>query len=196
LVLNAANRDPGTLAVMAATLQHLSAGRLLVGMGAGARSGTPYAIEQEALGHVVASDAERRVAVEDNIMTLRQVWSGTVPPATGFLRPDPVPPIVVAALGPKMAELAGRVGDGVCVSVGSRMTELIAVAREAHALSSRHARPLLVTALLSSWPQGGNLLVPDDVGRLIVYVAPPFDEAIARLDEVLSDWRRNVPRQK
>jgi hypothetical protein len=95
-----------------------------------------------------------------------------------------------------MAELAGRVGDGVCVSVGSRMTELIAVAREAHALSSRDARPLLVTALLSSWPQGGNLLVPDDVDRLIVYVAPPFDEAIARLDEGLSDWRRNVPRQK
>src|SRR5690606_31702758 len=35
LVLNVANRDPGTLAVMAATLQHVSDGRLLLGIGAG-----------------------------------------------------------------------------------------------------------------------------------------------------------------
>ena len=41
LVLNVANRDPGTLAVMAATLQHVSGGRLLLGIGAGAQWGTP-----------------------------------------------------------------------------------------------------------------------------------------------------------
>jgi alkanesulfonate monooxygenase SsuD/methylene tetrahydromethanopterin reductase-like flavin-dependent oxidoreductase (luciferase family) len=52
LVLNVANRDPGTSAVMAATLQHIS-GRLLLGLGAGAGAGTSYSIEQEALGRRV-----------------------------------------------------------------------------------------------------------------------------------------------
>ena len=189
LVLNVANRDPGTLAVMAATLQHLSAGRLLLGVGAGARSGSPFATEQEALGRSVPGAAERRQRVEDTITMLHRVWSGTVPPATGFLRPEPIPPILVAARGPKMAELAGRVGDGICVPLGPTMTELIALAREARAPSARDEGRLVVTALLSSWPESTQSPVDADVDRLIVYVAPPFDEAIARLDELVGRWR-------
>src|SRR5262245_28931974 len=54
MVLNVANRDPGTLAVMAATLQEVSGGRLLLGVGAGGGRDTPYAREQEALGREVA----------------------------------------------------------------------------------------------------------------------------------------------
>src|SRR5579872_3500720 len=46
MVLNVANRDPGTLGVMAATLQEVSGGRLLLGVGAGGGRGTPYAAEQ------------------------------------------------------------------------------------------------------------------------------------------------------
>ena len=41
MVLNVANRDAGTLGVMAATLQEISGGRLLLGLGAGGGSGTP-----------------------------------------------------------------------------------------------------------------------------------------------------------
>src|SRR6516225_7994775 len=70
LVLNGANRDPGTLAVMAATLQEVSGGRLLLGLGAGARAGTPYASEQAALGRPVLSDPDRRVLVERTITVL------------------------------------------------------------------------------------------------------------------------------
>src|ERR1700722_6650723 len=65
LVLNVANRDPGTLAVMAATLQHVSKGRLVIGLGAGAGPGTSYATEQRALGHGVPAAPERRRAVQD-----------------------------------------------------------------------------------------------------------------------------------
>src|SRR4051812_4327341 len=107
LVLNVANRPAGTLAVMAAPLQELSGGRLLLGIGAGGGRDTPYAVEQEALGRDVSGDARRRAEVADQVATLRAVWRGHSGGADGFLRPEPVPPIVVGGFGPKMAALAG-----------------------------------------------------------------------------------------
>jgi alkanesulfonate monooxygenase SsuD/methylene tetrahydromethanopterin reductase-like flavin-dependent oxidoreductase (luciferase family) len=184
LVLNIGNRDPGTLGVMAATLQHVSGGRLILGLGAGARAGTSYAVEQDALGHRVPADPERRRAVERTITVLRQVWSGSVPPAAGFLRPEPAPPIAVAAFGPKMAELAGRVGDGICVPAGLNLAELVAVARRARAQSGRDPEQFLVTVSVPSVPQRAQTWVELGVDRLIVYMAPPFEEGVERLAKI------------
>jgi alkanesulfonate monooxygenase SsuD/methylene tetrahydromethanopterin reductase-like flavin-dependent oxidoreductase (luciferase family) len=99
MVLNVANRDPGTLAVMAATFQEISAGRLLLGIGAGGGAGTPYASEQRALGRDVPPDAVRRRHLAAAIETLRQVWSGRFGEASGFLVPETVPPIIVPRRG-------------------------------------------------------------------------------------------------
>jgi alkanesulfonate monooxygenase SsuD/methylene tetrahydromethanopterin reductase-like flavin-dependent oxidoreductase (luciferase family) len=188
LVLNVANRDPGTLAVMAATLQEISAGRLLLGLGAGARAGTPYAFEQEALGRGLPTGPHRRLAVERTISILRQLWSGLAPPASGFLRPEPVPPIVVAGSGPKMAELAGRVGDGICVPTGSMLAELIAVARRAHTRSGRDSEGFLVTVSVPSIPAPTQPSVGLGVDRMIVAVARPLAEGVARLHAIVSEW--------
>src|SRR5205823_1986399 len=59
LVLNVANRQPGMLAAMAATLQHIAGGRLVIGLGAGARPGTRYAREQHTIGQPVYGDVRR-----------------------------------------------------------------------------------------------------------------------------------------
>jgi alkanesulfonate monooxygenase SsuD/methylene tetrahydromethanopterin reductase-like flavin-dependent oxidoreductase (luciferase family) len=193
LVLNVANRDPGTLAVMAATLQHLSAGRLLVALGAGAGPGTPFALEQEMLGRQIPAASERRGAVAETISTLRQIWSGTQSPEAGFLRPDPFPPLVIAGLGPKMADLAGRLGDGICLPLGSKTAELVGVARRARERAGRDPGDLLVLVSLAALPdQGPPASVRMDIDRLIVYVEPPFERGVARVRDRMRQWNVEV----
>src|SRR5207249_3911311 len=108
LVLNVANRPPGVLANMAATLQTVSGGRLLLGLGAGGNRRTPYAAEQAAIGQPVERDAVRAQRVVDAIALIRRLWAGE----SGFLRPEPPPPIIVGGFGPRMAAVAGRHPDG------------------------------------------------------------------------------------
>jgi len=181
LVLNVANRDPGTLAVMAATLQEVSAGRLLLGLGAGGGRDTSYAAEQEALGRRVQGGAARRAAVEAAVAMLRSVWSGAIGGASGFLRPDPAPPVIIGGFGPKVAELAGRVADGINVPDGPGLARLLEVARAARASSGRDASSLMVT--VSSRLSTATLARLDELGadRAIVFVEAPFADHVRRL---------------
>ena len=122
LVLNTGLRHPGLLANMAATLQQVSGGRLLLGIGAGATPSMAYAREQEALGMEVAGDRVRAERVAETAQVLRRLWSGDASSfagsqfrldrPSGYLRPDPPPPIIVGGFGPRMAAIAGRHADG------------------------------------------------------------------------------------
>jgi alkanesulfonate monooxygenase SsuD/methylene tetrahydromethanopterin reductase-like flavin-dependent oxidoreductase (luciferase family) len=181
MVLNVANRDPGTLAVMAGTLQEVSEGRLLLGLGAGGGRDTPYAAEQQALGRRVPNDAMRRAAVEAAVLTLRSVWSGSVGGAGGFLRPEPPPPIVVGGFGPKMAELAGRLADGVNLPGGPGLARLLECARTARATAGRDPSTFVVT--VSSGLHVGALERLEDlaVDRVVAFVEGPFAERVRRL---------------
>ena len=181
MVLNVANRDAGTLGVMAATLQEISGGRLLLGLGAGGGRDTPYAAEQQAFGRAVAGDTARRQAVEATVETLRTVWSGTVAGARGFLRPDPPPPILLGGFGPKMAALAGRVADGVNLPGGPGLANLLEVARSARSAAGRDGTPFLVT--VSSDLQARALTQMEGLGvdRVVVFVGGPFAAGVRRL---------------
>src|SRR2546428_10478019 len=108
LVLNVANRHPGLLANMAATLQAVSGGRLLLGLGAGGNRRTPYAVEQAVLGQAVERDEARAPRVVEAIEVIRRLWSG----GSGFPRPEPPPPIIVGGLGPPQAAIPRRPRDG------------------------------------------------------------------------------------
>jgi alkanesulfonate monooxygenase SsuD/methylene tetrahydromethanopterin reductase-like flavin-dependent oxidoreductase (luciferase family) len=181
MVLNVANRDPATLGVMAATLQEVSGGRLLLGIGAGGGRATPYAAEQEALGRTVPGDAARRAAVEAAVATLRSVWSGTVGGVGGFLRPDPPPPVIVGGFGPKMAELAGQVGDGINLPGGPGLAHLVEVARAARAASGRDPSSLVVTASSPLSARAVASLEQIGVDRAVVFVQRPFANEARRL---------------
>jgi len=187
LVLNVANRDPGTLAVMAATLQEVSGGRLLLGLGAGGGRDTPYAAEQEALGRRVPGDGPRRRCVEEAVARLRAVWSGALGGVAGFLRPEPTPPIIIGGFGPKMAELAGRVGAGMNVPAGPRVHELIDIARDAHARAGHDPETLIVTASAAPSAREHDRLAELGVSRVIVYVRSPYVDGVARARAALGD---------
>ncbi len=173
LVLNVANRHPGVLANMAATLQEVSGGRLLLGIGAGGSRATPYADEQLAIGQSVGTDTERRQRVIDAIGRIRRSWSGDPP---GFLRPSPPPPIIVGGFGARMAEVAGTHGDGFNTAAGHpQLPELVARARRAHAESGR-TTPFQVSVFggAPGTEASRKRLAGLGIDRVIALAMPPF----------------------
>ncbi|HEV8615130.1 MAG TPA: LLM class flavin-dependent oxidoreductase [Methylomirabilota bacterium] len=179
LVLNVANRQPGVLANMAATLQAVSGGRLLLGLGAGGNRRTPYVVEQDVLGQAVERDEVRAQRVVDAITVIRRLWSGEC----GFLRPEPPPPIIVGGFGPRMAAIAGRHADGFNTqALHPQLGELIRRARDERAAAGRDASGFVMTVfagLDKAWLRADSparqRLERAGVARLILLVAPPFD---------------------
>jgi 5,10-methylenetetrahydromethanopterin reductase len=116
-VTNPLTRHPGVTAAAAATLDDISGGRMILGIGAGDR---PLI----ALGMKPASID----ALRETIAAIRALWKGdrvSVEASTFRLedahvrfetRPDL--PIYVAASGPRTLELAGAIADGVILLVG------------------------------------------------------------------------------
>jgi alkanesulfonate monooxygenase SsuD/methylene tetrahydromethanopterin reductase-like flavin-dependent oxidoreductase (luciferase family) len=109
-------RNPAHLAKMAATLQFLSGGRYILGIGAGWHEeeylayGYDFAaasarVEQldEALQIVKALWTQERTTFEGNHYQVRGAWCEP--------KPDPLPTIMVGAFKPKMLRLAARHAD-------------------------------------------------------------------------------------
>jgi alkanesulfonate monooxygenase SsuD/methylene tetrahydromethanopterin reductase-like flavin-dependent oxidoreductase (luciferase family) len=103
----------------------------------------------------------------------------------GFLRPDPPVPVIIGGFGSKMAELAGRVGDGMNVPGGPSLQRLIATAREAHAAAGRDTDQFVVTASSGASPREREMLEKLGVDRVVVYVRPPYTDGVARVAQSL-----------
>ena len=116
-VINVMNRHPAVLARMATTLQAVSAGRLVLGIGIGG-----HPAEHRALG-IPFPDAPERVArLEEAVAVLRALWSGgpisrpspfyPLDDAQANVGAYPPPRIVIGGETRSGARLAGRIGDG------------------------------------------------------------------------------------
>src|SRR5579885_2335772 len=192
LVLNVGTRHPGLLANMAATLQAISGGRFVLGLGAGGSRETPYAREYEQLGLPVEENPVRALRVAEAVQVLRLLWRGgtqsfagehyRLQHARGFMQPEPAPPIVIAVFGPRMARIAGRYGDGFNTQAGHpELPRLIDLARAAHAAGARSGQPFEISVfagLSERWLQSSSgeraRLETLGVGRIILLVQPPF----------------------
>jgi probable F420-dependent oxidoreductase len=143
-------RHPVVLAKEVASLDHLSSGRMALGIGAGW-----LAEEFQALGIPYEERGER---TDDAVGALRALWEQDVASYEGrytsfercLLRPRPVRgtvPIHVGGHTEAAARRAGRLGDGFfpAVSDHDRLRHLFAVAKESAAEAGRDPEALELT---------------------------------------------------
>lgn len=116
-VLNVGLRPPAMLAKAAATLQFVSGGRLVLGLGAGEPAPTArFGGEQRSVGEAVG-------AFDEALGLMRRLWQPGadvdhdgryhhVAGAQVSPKPEPAIPIWVGAFGPRMLRLTGVHADG------------------------------------------------------------------------------------
>jgi alkanesulfonate monooxygenase SsuD/methylene tetrahydromethanopterin reductase-like flavin-dependent oxidoreductase (luciferase family) len=134
LVANVGNRHPGVLASAAATVQNISGGRLILGLGAGTSPTSTFAAEQNALGiEIPRTMQERHAKLEHTLDVLDEIWSPTrdVKFAT-FEMPCKLPPRILGVNSTALAKVAGTRTDGVNIrSSHPQRAEILKIAKDA-----------------------------------------------------------------
>jgi len=107
---------PAIVAQAAATAAAMMPGRFFLGVGTGEN------LNEHIIGQHWPPFDVREAMLEEAVEVIRHLWEGetvsfwgsfyTVEDARLFTLPDESPPLMVAASGSKMAETAGRIGDG------------------------------------------------------------------------------------
>lgn len=118
-VANPFTRHPAATAASVLSLNELSGGRIILGMGSGGSALTTIGREEE---HLEGIHTHRRGATRQTVHLLRELFDGKRIEFDGnpfqLRRALRKIPIYVAATGPKMLRLAGEIGDGVIIQVG------------------------------------------------------------------------------
>lgn len=187
-VTNPVTRHPSVLASAYATLDEMAPGRFAVGIGLGDSSLETMGRKQARLADFEEAVAQMRAVIEGGEAALE---SGNI--RLNFSQGRKIP-FYVAASGPKMLELSGRVADGVIILVGVDSGALEkAVARVAAGAESAGRKlsdvhlVLWVPCAVSEQP-GAKDAVKAHVARVIAHPLPfSLDD---REQKVLDDIRQ------
>jgi alkanesulfonate monooxygenase SsuD/methylene tetrahydromethanopterin reductase-like flavin-dependent oxidoreductase (luciferase family) len=165
--------DPVWLAKQTATLDVLSGGRFVLGVGAGAR-------EQD-YRSVGASFAKRHARMAEQVATLRRIWRGEpAHPGDSPVGPRPLqssgPPVLVGALAPRAIARASGWADGLAgFSLGPDPKEIergFRAAREAWRAAGRSHPPRLVTSFWYALGPGAREQLDAYVARYLGCFGP------------------------
>jgi G6PDH family F420-dependent oxidoreductase len=189
---------PGVIAHAAATVADMMPGRFFLGVGTGEN------LNEHILGDAWPPVGIRLQMLEEAVALIRELFTGSLVTHDGdfyslhtarlYTLPEQLPPIMVAASGPKAAEVAGRIGDGL-VSVapdpevvdvyqrnggrGPRYgqihvcwgTDEAEAVKTAHRLWVNGAIPGELgqeLPLPANFEQAGKLVRPEDVAEVVV----------------------------
>lgn len=114
-------RSPVTMGIQAATLQDLSGGRLLLGLGvanktiAGWHGGTFDRPLRRIREYV---EIVRKVAAGERVEYAGEIYSTGKRFQLSWKPRHPNVPVFLAGLGPKMTHLVGEIAEGVCINMG------------------------------------------------------------------------------
>jgi coenzyme F420-dependent glucose-6-phosphate dehydrogenase len=124
---------PAIIAHAAATAADLMPGRFFLGIGTGEN------LNEHILGQAWPEWDVRAEMLEEAVEVIRALWSGEVTSHRGrhyrvqnaklYTLPESLPPIRVAASGPRMAERAARIGEGLIATAPDK--ELVQAYRDA-----------------------------------------------------------------
>ncbi|GDX15399.1 hypothetical protein LBMAG03_14980 [Actinomycetes bacterium] len=179
LVANAANRLPVITANAAATLQQVSGGRCVLGLGAGSAPNTKWSAERRAVGvEQPPKMADRHRVLLNTLDVIDELWSPTRrADLQTFISPTSRPPIVLGVNSTVLARIAAQRTDGVNVRGSADYAhEVIAAAVQERSMARGAAN-------------GGAV---NTVDPFMVTVWEHFDEALLRtdvLDERIDRWQ-------
>ena len=176
LVVNVGNRHAAMLANSVATMQQISGGRFVLGLGAGASPNSPFAAEQRAIGVIPPAKMSERHAVLINALdVMNEMWApNRRVELEKFPLPKPIPQVIVGVNSVALARIAGARTNGVNIRAShERAGEILAAAQDAHNNSGIN-KPFTV----SVWEHYDEALVSGDDARLDVWRSWGVDRAI------------------
>jgi probable F420-dependent oxidoreductase len=153
--------DPIMLAKATATLDHISGGRLIFGVGVG--------WNREEMAHHGTDPSERWAVCADRLVAIRKIWTlevashegpgATFGPMFSWPKPlqVPAPAVLIGGVGPKALEWAAAEGDGWLPAEDRLRLPLEKLIQQLDRMTEERGRPALPVSVFGAAPSPAHL---------------------------------------